>query len=167
MLQVHDTVVYGVNGVCTVTDITTRVFAKEKKEYYVLSPLAQHGSLIYIPTDSAPLLSKIRRVLTADEIRALLSAIGAEPCLPWQTDETKRRAEFREILQSMDRRRLLCLIKTIYQHGQEQKANGRKLHHADEQVMKEAEGLLIDEFSYALAIEADAVMPLIIEHMNT
>lgn len=40
MFEVSDIVAYGVNGVCTVTEITTKRIDKVNVEYYVLSPNA-------------------------------------------------------------------------------------------------------------------------------
>lgn len=162
MFSVNDTVVYGTDGVCTVTDITTRVFAKEKAEYYVLTPIHQSGACIYVPTASEALLRKMRRVLSAEEIRQLIADIPQESCQEWITDEASRRAAFKAILQSGDRRELVRMIKTIYLHGQEQKQNGRKLHHSDELMMKDAEKLLYDELAYVLGIRPDEVLPLLI-----
>lgn len=166
MFSVNDTVVYGTDGVCTVTAITTRVFAKEKAEYYVLSPIRQEGSVIYVPTASEALRRKMRRVLSAEEIHALIADIPGESCHTWIDDEAARRAAFKAVLQSGDRRELIRMIKTIYLHGQEQKANGRKLHHSDEIMMKDAEKLLYDELGYVLGIKPEEVVPLLTRELG-
>lgn len=166
MFSVNDTVLYGTDGVCTITDITTRLFGKKKAEYYVLTPLHQTGSVIYVPADSEVLLRKMRRVLSAEEIRTLIHDIPSESCGEWIADENARRTQFKAILQSGDRRELIRLIKTIYLHGQAQKQNGRKLHHSDEAMMKDAEKLLYNEFSYVLSIKPEEVLPLIMEEIG-
>ena len=162
MFSVNDTVVYGTDGVCTVTDITTRAFGKEKAEYYVLTPIHQNGACIYVPTASEALLRKMRRVLSAEEIRQLIADIPQESSHEWITDEAARRTAFKTVLQSGDRRELVRMIKTIYLHGQEQAKNGRKLHHSDEMMMKDAEKLLYDELAYVLGIRPDDILPLLI-----
>lgn len=162
MFQIGDTVLYGSDGVCTVSDITTRVFGKDKAEYYILTPIHQQRSVIYVPTASEKLLAKMRRVLSREEIKAIIDEVGTTDCQEWITDENARREHFKTILLSGDRRELMCMIKTIYHHGLTQKENGRKLHHTDEVMMKEAEKVLYDEFAYVLSMKPDDVLPFII-----
>lgn len=166
MFQVGDTVLYGTDGVCTLREITTRTFGKEKLEYYVLVPLRQTASVIYVPTASETLCKKMRRVLSESEIRQIIHDMPGEMCTEWIAEENERRAYFKSILQSGDRRELIRMIKTIYLHGQEQKQNGRKLHHSDEMMMKDAENLLYDELAYVLSVKPDDVLPLIMEELG-
>ncbi len=163
---VNDTVVYGTSGVCTISNKTMMTFGKEKKEYFVLIPLKEHLSVIYVPADNAALLKKMRRVLSTEEIEDVIVRIATAPCDAWINDENQRRAAFKEVLQSGDRYRLIHMIKTIYLHGKEQKENGRKLHHSDEVVMKEAEALLYDELAYVLGLAHDEVLPFLINRME-
>lgn len=161
MYNVGDTVLYGTDGVCTVKEIAVRSFGKEKAEYIVLTPLHQNGAVIYVPTASEALLAKMRRVLSEQEIHALIRGIAEEECTDWIADENARRAHFKNVLVSGDRRELIRMIKTVYWHGKVQKANGRKLHHSDEAMMKDAEKLLYDEFAYVLGIKPDEVLGFI------
>lgn len=166
MFHIGDTVLYGMDGVCTVTDKTTRVFNKEKLEYYVLTPVHDGHSTIYVPVGSAAALAKMRQVLSAEEIRAIIAALPLEEAPVWIVDENARRLHFKTILQSGDRREIMRMIRTIYLHGQEQKASGRKLHHADEMMMKDAEAVLYDEFAYVLGIHPDEVLGFIMGELE-
>lgn len=49
MFEVSDIVAYGVNGVCTVTEITTKRIDKVNVEYYVLSPNATKTAKVFVP----------------------------------------------------------------------------------------------------------------------
>ncbi len=166
MFHIQDPVLYGADGICIITDKTTLSFGKDKKEYWLLSPVHQDRSVIYVPTDNPTLLAKMHPVITADAIEAMLTAIAADPCLPWNADDVRRREQWRTILTSGDRRELLRMIKTIYLHGVEQRTNGRKLHHADETAMKDAEALLYGEFSYVLKIPPEEVLPYIVTRLE-
>lgn len=166
MYTIGDTVLYGTDGVCTVTDITMQTFGKEKAEYIVLTPLYQRQSVIYVPTASEMLLAKIRRVLSESEIRRIVREVADEDCAEWITDENVRRTHFKAVLQSGDRREVIRMIKAIYLHGKAQKENGRKLHHSDEMMMKDAERLLYDEFAYVLGIKPDEVLGFIAKEIG-
>mgnify|MGYP000819449030 CR=1 FL=1 len=67
MLAVGQTVVYGTQGVCTVKEISMLKLGKTKGEYYVLSPIDDPGSTVYVPTASEKLANKLRPVLTGSE----------------------------------------------------------------------------------------------------
>lgn len=47
--QRGDRVVYGVHGVCRITDIEIRKVDHKTVEYYVLAPCGQTGSCYYVP----------------------------------------------------------------------------------------------------------------------
>lgn len=68
MYQIKDAVLYGMQGVCEVEDIAEKDFSGEKRMYYVLMPVYQSSSTIYIPVDNENSLSKMRKVLSAEEI---------------------------------------------------------------------------------------------------
>ncbi len=166
MFCIDDTVWYGIDGLCRITDKTVLTVGNEKKDYLVLSPVHENLSVIYVPLDNKALLAKMRAVIRADEVEALLDAVAKEPPLAWITEEPRRRDRWRAILQSGDRRELLRLIKTIHWHSVDQKAHGRKLHHMDDTVMKDAERLLYGEFGYVLNIPVDDVLPYILSRLD-
>jgi len=166
MFQVGDTVLYGTEGVCVIEEITVRKFAEEEREYFVLKPVHQQGATFYLPTQVPNLESKLKRVLSADEISELIRAVPKEELI-WIEDENERRTQYKQILQSGDRLRLITLIKTLYLHRESLKETGRKFHVCDERFMKEAEKLLYDEFSHALHIRPEQVLPFLIEQIES
>ena len=54
----------------------------------------------------------------------------------------------------------------MYFKQQELTAAGKKLHAADERIMKEAEKLLYDEFSVVFDIRPEEVLPLIMKRLE-
>ena len=49
MYAIGQTVLYGANGVCSISEITTRKIGKEAIEYYVLKPMGMQASTVYVP----------------------------------------------------------------------------------------------------------------------
>jgi len=166
MYAVGDTVLYGTDGVCTVTEITEKEFGKTKEEYIVLTSFHQNGTRIYVPTASATLSGKIRRVMSAEELTAMLREVAQEQASAWIDDDRLRREHFKAVLSAGDRRELIRMIRAIYRHGKFQKENGRKLHRADESMMKDAQRLLHDEFAYVFGIRPDDVPHLIEKELD-
>ena len=50
MFCVGQTVLYGSNGVCMVDDVTEKRIGKTKMQYYVLKPLCNNTSTLFVPT---------------------------------------------------------------------------------------------------------------------
>lgn len=160
MFQIGDTVLYGTTGVCRVEGVIEKEIARIKKEYYVLHPVAHGNSAVFVPVDNPALLAKVKRILSKEEICALLQALPAE-APAWIEDNVARREAFHAIVQRGDRSELIQLVRTVYRHQKELSTAGKRLHLADERIMKEAERLLHEEFSVALEIAPDEVVPFI------
>lgn len=165
MYQVGSTVIYKNDGVCKITEIIVRTFREKEIEYYVLNPVHNQNAEILVPKNNSDLIGKMRKVLTKDEIIQIIEAMPNEEEI-WISNETDRKEKYREILTSGDRSELVRLIKTLYIHKQNQKQCGRKLHLADEKILRDAEKMLYDEFAYVLEIEPEEVLGYITSKLN-
>ncbi|MEE1281070.1 MAG: CarD family transcriptional regulator [Acutalibacteraceae bacterium] len=160
MYQVGNTVIYKNDGVCKITEIIIRTFREKEIEYYVLNPVHNQNAEILVPKNNPDLVEKMRKVLTKEEIIQIIEAMPDEEEI-WILNETDRKEKYREILNSGDRTELVRLIKTLYVHKQNQKQCGRKLHLADEKILRDAEKMLFDEFAYVLEIAPEEVLEYI------
>ena len=66
-----DTLVYGTQGVCRIKEISTLQFGKTQTEYYILTPVADERSVVYVPTGSEKLVSKMRELISREELDEL------------------------------------------------------------------------------------------------
>ncbi len=165
MLKIGDTVLYGTTGVCTVTDIMTREIGGMKKEYFVLSTVANENCTVFVPTDNAELEKKMRKILSKKEILALIKEIPNEADI-WEDNEVKRRELFSSILHSGDRKKLMLLVRSLYNRREERRKQNKRLLVSDERFMSEAERLLHDEFAAVLEIKPDEVVNFIMQKIN-
>ena len=151
MYSVNEKIHYGSSGVCVIQEITTMRFGRSRERYYVLKPVYQNTSLIYVPVDNPQLVSRMRPVLTREEVDAL---IGAMPQVEtaWVEDAQARKASFDDLMRSNSCSDLIVLIKTLNEHKQRRQARGKTLHVSDEAYLREAQRLLFDEFAGALGI---------------
>lgn len=163
--RINEAVLYGAEGVCRIAEISEQNFMGEPKRYYVLKPIYAGRSTVFVPIDNAALTAKMRRVLSPEEIYALIRAMPNEAALSID-DDNARREHCREIIGSGDRAELVGLIKALYNRRVAQQAKGRKLHLADERLLQDAEKILYDEFAHVLQIKRDEVLPFILEQIN-
>ena len=151
MLQLGDRIVYGIHGVCCVVDIEQRIIDRKKADYYVLEPVDQPGAKFYVPTHNQIAVSKLRPLLTLQELEDLLLSPETHADI-WIADENRRKQRYRELINSGDRASLICMIRSHHKHKEAQLAAGRKFHLCDENFLKDAQKLLTSEFSVVLNI---------------
>ena len=94
-----DYVVYGTSGICMIEDIRLMKFAmdSEKSTYYVLKPESSDSSVVYVPEKNEKLMSKMREVMTKDEIDSLLLGMKDKE-IGWEKDRRIRSEIFHDIL---------------------------------------------------------------------
>lgn len=160
MIRVNDVVLYGVDGICHVTGMTTRTLGGRPQEYYVLKPVSLESSTIFVPADNPALVGKMQRILSLDEVMALIRSIPDEET-NWIEEDARRRVQYGQIIDGGDRREIVRVIKTLYLRDRAMKESRRKLSSADERLMKDAEKRLYDEFAHVLSIEPGQVLPFI------
>lgn len=160
MYKIGDTVIYKSEGVCTVADIVVKAFKEKEMEYYVLKPVYKENSEVFVPKNNTELTSKMRQVLTRQEIISLIKSMPDESDI-WIDDENQRKSYYKQLIANGDRTELIRLIKTLFNYKEKQKNAGRKLHTTDEKFLKDAEKILYDEFAYVLNISQKEVIPFI------
>ncbi len=160
MYKVNDTVAYGTRGVCEIVDITEKLFMGMKKEYYVLKPIDNTSTTLFVPTDNEAITSKLRKILSKDEIHKLIASVDFKESV-WIEDKNERKEKYRKIIESGDHRLLIQMIKTLWEHIKERQAEGKKALASDERFFKEAELLLYNEFQYVLKISKEELVSYI------
>lgn len=148
MYNIGDIVMYTIYGICKVEDITEMNGMK----FYLLIPLSEQKTKISLPVDNPMTYKRVHPLMEKDAIIELLNEIPfMEPY--WIDRDNDRKQAFSDIIKSGDRRETIKVIKSIRKHIIDIKDKGRKLHATDKQAMKDAEKLLLDEFSYVLNMD--------------
>lgn len=165
MLKMNSILIYGSSGICKVADIRKEKFGDEEQEYYILKPIYDEKSTIYVPKNNEQLLKKIRRILSAEEIYAIIKNMPEKETL-WITEDRLRNETYKAIIEEGNREEIIKVIKTLYLRKQELVANRKKLRSSDETIMQKAEKMLYDEFAMVLNINQDDVVPFIMEQIH-
>lgn len=164
MFKINQTILYGSHGICKIGDITEQIFRNESKKYYILHPVNNPTSTIYVPVDNKSLTDKMRTLLSESEIYELIKSMP-DADSEWIENKNERAEHFRSVLQTADRREIIKLIKTIYIHREQLHSIGKKLNSSDEQFFKEAEKVIYDEFALVLNIKREQVLPFIMNQL--
>ena len=159
-LQVGDCVHYGAHGVCRVCGREAKEFGRCKREYFALRPTGNENILLYLPVDAEPVKVKLRRLMSRQEILALVHGVERSPT-PWISDSKVRRETWNRALRSGDAAELIGMVRSLHAHEQAL-PEGKQLPMSDLELMQMAERLLYSEFSFVLHIREDQVLPLIL-----
>lgn len=151
----NDYVNYSAQGICKIEDICPMNFGSgsSPREYYILKPIHQENAHIFVPVDNQKLVAQMRPVLSPEEIdRTILSVQDQK--MPWISDRKLRLAQFQEILSRRREQELLLLVSCLYLKSRE-RAKG--LSPIDAQILKKAESIIEQEFSFSLKISAQSI----------
>ena len=160
MFKIGDTVVYGTEGVCKISDIGKSDFSNMDTDrlYYILTPQSHKGSKIYVPCDNDILVSKMKNVMKKSEIVKILKDRTIIP--EWIADSRQRNRAFKEIITAYDREkmfglaRLLCDIK-------KSSDNAKRLYASDEEILKKLITIVYTELSLVSEVSMDEIPAII------
>lgn len=115
----------------------------------------------FVPTQNEMLVSRMRVVLSSDEIKDILSQKTDKKY--GLTIKPKDVKKSRILFQGGDCMKLVeALIMRMHFHSNLQLKKGRRLHITDERFLKEAEKMVCDEVSVVLHIDRNDVLPLVL-----
>lgn len=139
---------------CRSQQIEEKSIGASRRLYYVLKPVYHEDSTIFVPVDNPALTGKMHRLLRAQEVLQLLSGLAGDDGL-WVEDEAQRREAYEQILRSGDRVGMARLIRALSLQKVRLDAQRKKLHAAEEAILKEAERELNEEFAYVLGLSLE------------
>lgn len=165
MYEIGQQVLYGSHGVCRISAIESMRFGKTRAKYYTLEPAEQPGTRFYVPVDNEAAVGKLRPLLPASDLLALLHSEDVRST-PWVDEESQRKLRYRELINSGDRAQLMGMVCALYRHKKEQTAAGRKFHQSDENFLHDAQKLLNAEFAQVFGLDAKEVNPFILKELE-
>lgn len=157
MYQTGDRVIYGIHGVCIVSDLEKRNVDGKTVTYLVLEPDGQPGSRYLVPTHNSAAMGKVRPMLSREALEDLLAS-DAVRTDAWIHDEGQRKQRYRELITGSNRQLLVQMVCSLYRYCEAQNTAGKKIHMCDENFLRDAEKLLSGEIASVLDISsADAL----------
>ncbi len=135
MFQIKDVVVYGSQGVCEIVDIEEKKIDGASKSYFVLKPKTEKAATFYVPTWNEKAWGKMRKVMTKQEVNALIDAMPSKTPI-WIANENQRKETYREILAGGDQAAIISMVQALFIHKKEREAEGKRMHMSDEHFLK-------------------------------
>ena len=154
-VEIGKIVLYGANGVCRVDDVRTEKLGTEVCTYYILKPIRNGSSTIFVPKDNIALVGQMKDLLTPDGIRSLLRSCAEEKETSRITDARARAEYYKSVLASGERALLLQALRMLHIHRSELGAKGKQLCASDETFFSRAEDIFVDELSTVLFLSRE------------
>lgn len=149
MFQIGEKVMYGVHGVCLVAAQEVKQVAHKTVTYLVLEPLGKDSARYLVPVQNPAALAKLRRMLSREELYGMLESQEVKAGL-WVEQENLRKQSYRELISGTDTFALMQAIYAAYRHREAQAAARKKLHQCDENFLRDAEKVLVEEIAQVL-----------------
>lgn len=147
MYEVNDKVMYGVVGVCEVSNVDAPPIKGIDGKYYFLQPVYDDKGIIYSPVNSNKV--QMRYVITREEAMKLY--VRAENCTKDSLLNSKLTPlQYDEYVKSQDPLKLMQLIRVLYNIKNERAKDLRKMKSADSRMLITARKLLYGEMAVAL-----------------
>ena len=160
MFKIGDTVVYGAQGICKIDSVEAKLIGRQKQDYYVLKPIFNQNTSVFVPVDNEALTAKMLSALTKSQINGLAKKVTDIEVIK-ASDENQKRELYKSILSSSNRERLVSLIKTIRFERDTRREAGKKLNISDEQTLRKAESRLYNEIAFVFGVAPDEAKNII------
>jgi len=159
-LNINEYVYYALNGICLVKDIQKLKIGNETKEYYVLNPI-NNSSTFYLPIDNEEILSKVKKLLTKEEIDKLILE-SKEITIDWPNNSKDRNSYIQQLLKLDDLKITIAIIRTINQ----KQIENCKVSPNDLINLSNAKNLVDTSLAYSLNIPKDNIVDYILNLIN-
>ncbi len=160
MFKIGDVILYGAQGICEISHIESKQIGKTISDYYVLKPLFNENTAVFVPVENEFLTAKMQSVLTKQDADELIKKAPKIEFFETK-DENEKREQYKAVLSSGDREKLISVIKTIKAEQSVRRQSGKKLNMIDEQTLRKAELLLYNELAYVLDVTPDEAQNII------
>lgn len=162
MYQKNDYINYAAHGICKIEDIRKMDFhvGSGERDYYIIQPITPGSATIYLPVDNPKSTERMRPILTQEEIDSIIRSVKNEE-IPWTFDRKVRQARFQEIISRRNERELLLLAGCLHRQ-----LMSKGLSSGDRDILRKVEGMIEQEFSFALQISASSIGAYIREKLS-
>ena len=166
MFSIGDHIIYGSDGVYTVTEYTSSpIDKKDTRQFYLLRPVhCPSGNIIITPVENKN--AKMRPVMSRDEAISFIDAIPGVPILTVER-EKNRREVYRKALDGAGAEILVSIIKTVMKRRDELALVKKRISESDNDYEKKAKFCLYGELSVSLGIPMDEVEKFITDRLNS
>jgi CarD family transcriptional regulator len=163
--KVNDIVIHKRDGVCKIKELKTMNLTGDgERPYFVLVPVYDQGTKIYVPADQDS--TTLRKPLSVEAINELIEDLP-NAGIRWIENEKARQRAYTQVLDHGQTGEILQVVTALHKKRSSRIKAGRKFHTSDERLLNDAERMLHGEFAFMLNIKPDDVPAYIVQHLES
>ncbi len=164
-LKIGEYIVKAGEGVCKVKEkILMRLIPGEPEmNYYMLCPVQDERDRVYIPEQKD--YEDIRPVMSQKEANLLLDSLNDLKHIKI-ADDKEREEIYKNYVRSGDPRKMVILIKTLYNHCKQREKHGKKTTTIDDRYLRLCEKALYSEIAFVLNKQMDEVHEIMMQSIE-
>ena len=163
--QIGDFVIYKNNGLCCISEIIDQDFGAGVKTYYILKQQEGLKSSYYVPKDLEGIENFMRKTIDKKSVEKAIKNVESKD-VKWIDDGKERALVFNKVMTMGPVEDILYVYKVLVNKKRDAESIKKRLYLCDERTLTTAEKLITQEFSYALGIDKEEVIPYIIKVAN-
>ncbi len=165
MYNVGDKIIYGVEGVFVVSELTGSPMDKnDDRTFYILKPLfGREDNIIYTPAENG--LIPMRAVSLKEDIMSAIEAIADIDEIAVEKEKLRRDC-YKAAMKELDIRKYIGIIKSVLRRRAEFAKSKKRLPEADVEYEKKAKFCLCGEMSAAFGMSFEDAEKLLNEKMT-
>ena len=165
MLNKGDVTVYGIHGLCKVSDILVPSFIDKGQEklYYVMIAVTDKKGILYMPVDGSE--DKVRDVVSADEAENLISGLDEIDDLDIPGGKKCEGLMF-DIIKRNDAEEMMSLVKTLHRKRAERELEGKKFAAIDEKYLGMCEKILFSELAFSIGTDLEDISGRVYDELS-
>ncbi len=166
MFNNGDFVIKSGSGICRIHDtVELDLFDDGNiRLYYIVIPVEDKGSRLYVPTDSCA--NNIRHVLNETQALDVIRSIPSIKALEFE-NEKQRELKYKEAVKSCEPETLVAILKSMNARRNMRLEQGKKSFAIDEHFFKLAQNNLYSELAFALGKEKHEMEALLNDILET
>ncbi len=165
MFACNEYVFHESGGVCRIDEIKAAPLENMPagRLYYIMKPVNDQNSVIYIPVDSEQIF--LRKLMDRTQAQELLDDIPFIRTID-ESNAKLLRAKYVELMKTHDPVEWVRVIKTVYLRSDVQNGHGKRLSETERSFAETAKRHLHTELSLALDVPREQMEAYISEHIQ-
>ncbi len=167
MFSLGDKVIYGSDGVFTVSEYTSSPIDKsDTRQFYLLRPLhGPEGNIIITPFENET--TRMRLAMSYDDALSFIDSFPSIPLLTVEREKNRREVYRKALEGKVTAYTLVSIIKTVRSRREELAKIKKRVSESDNDYEKKAKYCLYGELAVALNIPIDEVDGFIEERLSS
>ena len=165
MFAINECIFYGSGGICRIESIQTAPLQgmPQDREYYVLRPLHDQNSVMYVPVDSDCVF--LRTLITREEAERLMGEIpSVAPIVEGNAKLLRER--YRACMSCYDPLEWIRVIKTAYARITAKRAPCRRISDTERGIYETAKRLLSTELALATDTSVEQMEAFVMQNVR-